>query len=394
MGAACGAGERPPGDAIDLRLEEITRYGTVDGVGTAFSSISGVALMDSTILVLEADPARVAVLDPDGGWLRDLGRPGEGPGELRGPSDIGVAGDTIWVGDPGGRRLEAFGRDGASVASYRWSIPADTLGAATFPRARFADGSVLAAPAFLSIGAAVKGRLTHVKYYRATREGEVLGELYRETVAADDFARADVGQGRMALGMHPVSFSPLVDVMPDGSGLLAVERPRPASAGDASFRIRVITPDGSDALHLEVPYQPVSAEGWRERHAREMEEDMIARSGSADPGFVSSVVGALSDRRFYPAVTAAVGGVDGSVWIRREETGAASVRWQVFTPDGALHGTFATSRGFALMRASLDEVWAVETNALDVPFLLRMRVVASRTPRAAARGESGAHPNA
>lgn len=375
LAAACTADQSPENGAIDLRLEEIARYGTLDGEGTAFSSISGVAPTDSTVFVLEVDPARVAVLTPDGAWLRDIGRPGEGPGELRGPSEIEMVGDTIWVGDPRGRRLEKFGQDGTPLASYRWSVPADTLGAPAFPRARFADGSLLAAPPSVNIGAVVNGRLTHLTYFQTTAEGEILGELYRESVAADDFVRADFGQGRVSLGMHPISYSTFVDVMPDGRGLLVVERPQAASAQGASFRVRVITVDGSDPLDLEVPYDPVSADGWRERYAGELERDMLESSGSVDFTFVSVLVGALADRSFFPAVTAVAAGADGSIWVRREETGAESVPWQVFTHEGVLHGTLTTPRGFELVRATVDEVWGAEENELDVPFLLRMRVV-------------------
>lgn len=71
----------------------------MEGQGTAFTSISGVAFIDSTILVLESQPPRVAVLDLDGTWRRNIGRAGDGPGELRGPDQIGIVDETIWVGD-------------------------------------------------------------------------------------------------------------------------------------------------------------------------------------------------------------------------------------------------------------------------------------------------------
>lgn len=102
---------------------------------------------------------------------------------------------------------------------------------------------------------------------------------------------------------------------------------------------------------------------------------MLESSGSVDFTFVSVLVGALADRSFFPAVTAVAAGADGSIWVRREETGAESVPWQVFTHEGVLHGTLTTPRGFELVRATVDEVWGVEENELAVPFLLRMRVV-------------------
>jgi len=121
--AACGAEDAAGPEATTLSLEEVACYGSMEGEGTAFTSISGVAFTDSTILVLESQPPRVAVLGLDGTWQRDVGRAGDGPGELVGPDQIGIVGDTLWVGDLRGRRLETYGPSGTPVASHRWTTP-------------------------------------------------------------------------------------------------------------------------------------------------------------------------------------------------------------------------------------------------------------------------------
>src|SRR5690606_39813363 len=71
------------GDIVpDLHLEEIARFGSLDGEGSALSEVAGIAVTDSTVLILESRPPRIAVFDHDGEWLRDLGRSGDGPCEF------------------------------------------------------------------------------------------------------------------------------------------------------------------------------------------------------------------------------------------------------------------------------------------------------------------------
>ena len=372
--SGCGAPDAPQPDVPVLRLQELSRLGTLEGEGSALTLVAGIALGDSTVLVLESRPARVAVFSYGGEWLRDFGRPGDGPGEFRWPSRLGVVDGEIWVGDPGGRRLEVFLPDGTPSRSYRWEVPPDSLGARAYPSAPLSDGSILAGPGTLSLGAASRGWVTHRSYYRATDAGEVLGEVYREVLASSDFTAGELPGGGIFVGMHPIRESPLVAFYPDGSGLVAVERLAARNPQDTVFRVRVYSAEGNVETDISVPYKPVSAEGWLERHLREIERDMIERSGSANRQMIEALREALTDRPFYPPVTNVIAGADGSIWIRREELAADSVRWDVFRRNGESIGRVPTSAGLSIHCASLDEVWAVERNELDVPFVIRMRV--------------------
>ncbi|MDX1450400.1 MAG: hypothetical protein R3246_15225, partial [Acidimicrobiia bacterium] len=156
-----------------IALEEIGRIGSRMDGPDAFTSIVAVLPTASEVFVLESNPPRVAVFDLRGRWLRDFGRAGDGPGELQRPSEIGRSGDLVWVGDPWGGRTEFFDRTGRPVRSVRWRIPADSLGAVRVPTFVLADGSILAGPVPLSVGAAVRGVLRHRSYARASEGGVV-----------------------------------------------------------------------------------------------------------------------------------------------------------------------------------------------------------------------------
>jgi hypothetical protein len=57
------------------------------------------------------------VFGPDGQYLRDIGREGDGPGEFR-FGMIGIVGDTLFVQDPNNTRLTTFLTDGTFLASH------------------------------------------------------------------------------------------------------------------------------------------------------------------------------------------------------------------------------------------------------------------------------------
>jgi len=72
------------------------------------------------IYVLDGLNGRVAVFDERGAYLRDLGTPGHGPGQLYMPVGLGLspAGD-VFVADSGNHRIQVFSPDGAFLRSFR-----------------------------------------------------------------------------------------------------------------------------------------------------------------------------------------------------------------------------------------------------------------------------------
>ena len=69
-------------------------------------------LPDGRIAVATVDPG-VFLFDADGGFLQQLGSPGQGPFEYLNPTLVRPAGDGVAVWDAGNRRLLTFQSDGA-----------------------------------------------------------------------------------------------------------------------------------------------------------------------------------------------------------------------------------------------------------------------------------------
>ena len=80
---------------LAFETEELFSVGGFEATDwDAFGDVEGVAFDDSGHLyIFDGQVARMFVLDRDGRLVRDFGRQGEGPGELRGPWDFAVTPD-------------------------------------------------------------------------------------------------------------------------------------------------------------------------------------------------------------------------------------------------------------------------------------------------------------
>ena len=115
--AACQGGAPEPGVGSSISTDVVIT-GTIDTLLShdADSLIQPIAVTlggDGTAYVLDAERLVVAAWSPSGP-VRTFSRGGEGPGELRSPTAIDVAGDTVRVTNYGNGRLELFGPDGTS----------------------------------------------------------------------------------------------------------------------------------------------------------------------------------------------------------------------------------------------------------------------------------------
>jgi hypothetical protein len=118
---------------------------------------------EGVMYVLDAAERRVQVFDPAGGYMRTLGRAGQGPAELERPSQLVVAGDLLVVFD--GATLEVWDRAGAHVGQVRTELPAQGAGWAEY------DGAAM--PVLFSVTADAEQPLetTEQRVARLTMDG-------------------------------------------------------------------------------------------------------------------------------------------------------------------------------------------------------------------------------
>jgi hypothetical protein len=70
--------------------------------------------------------SRIGKVSPDGEWLGSFGTPGDGPGQLNTPHNIGIdAKDNIYVADRGNRRIQVFDTSGKVLRQITIDVPFD-----------------------------------------------------------------------------------------------------------------------------------------------------------------------------------------------------------------------------------------------------------------------------
>ena len=104
---------------LQLEAEMDLSIGKEDDENFQFFRALGLALDSAdNIYVLDAGNGRVQKFSPDGGYLKTIGKKGEGPGELNAPIALFIDGqDTIYVADR--QRLHVFDASG----EYQQSFP-------------------------------------------------------------------------------------------------------------------------------------------------------------------------------------------------------------------------------------------------------------------------------
>lgn len=101
----------------------VTRIGTLDGpAALVFGDITDAATSDGIVLILDQRLNRLRAYDRKGRYIRQLSRPGAGPGELSRPTALAITGHQLSVLDPMAQRILKFAVS-ADTAFYDGYIP-------------------------------------------------------------------------------------------------------------------------------------------------------------------------------------------------------------------------------------------------------------------------------
>lgn len=95
-----------------------TRTIALDQESRAFGVVESAAVLpEGSVVVATADPG-VFLFEPDGSFVRQLGRTGRGPFEYRGSLDVRPTGENVAVWDAGNRTLLTFAPTGTELREW------------------------------------------------------------------------------------------------------------------------------------------------------------------------------------------------------------------------------------------------------------------------------------
>ncbi len=204
-------------------IKDLVIGGYGDDPNTSFYNAYDLAVAaDGRIYVHDNGNHRIQVFDPEGTFVRTIGREGEGPGEISRGGDIEVAGDKLIRN--GNRRLSAWTLDGEFLGDVQVEDGKRLL----YPSA-FDDGSLLAG----YMGPSLENQPMYVRFINVVR------------VSADGTLDRDYAAMRQASALFTLSA---------GSGFIALQTPGEAPGF-------VATADGSIYLTPGGEYQVLALDG-------------------------------------------------------------------------------------------------------------------------------------
>jgi hypothetical protein len=121
--------DRPPGWGPDLALVEEQRIGTIEGSDVeTFGRLTAAAIApNGDMVIVDQQGPVVRMFDPQGRYLRDVGRSGAGPGEYSRIAGVCMTpSGQIALWDPANQRVSLYGLDGTFARAFR--APSSLLG--------------------------------------------------------------------------------------------------------------------------------------------------------------------------------------------------------------------------------------------------------------------------
>jgi hypothetical protein len=367
------------GDTADL-VPEVT-IGTMEGADEYILGLPtqlAVAPV-GTMYVLDRQVPVVRAYGSDGTFLYNVGRDGGGPGEYKNPDGLAVLPDgRVLVKDPGNARIAVFSPNGEPAGSWQYRGGWNTSH-------RYYVDTTGASYALILLESGLPPWEWRYGLARWNADGELLDTLPTPTW---DFEKPRVtAQREGSSSSTNVPFSPTTTFSFSPFGYMV-------GALSTDYRIDLFRGDGT-VLRIERDWDPVPVlAGEREEQERRISENFRRQY----PGWRWNGP-AIPDTK--PPFTDIFTGDDGRIWVQLSQTGVptmseaeareeedrsgrpvmryrAPVVYDVYEPDGSYLGVVQTPSEFRTSPEPVargDYLWGVVRDELDVPSIVRFRIV-------------------
>ena len=347
--------------------EDVYTVGAIDGEDwETFSNISSVWFdAAGNLHVFDPGAHRVVVVGPSGGFVRTVGRQGEGPGEISNPMsaallldgrlavfEFGMPG-AFELFDPDGTHLETVTVDITKAMPGRELVPLPGGRLLTAGGGRMRIAGPGSSPDDEEEDEPAEDRRPLDVFSLDGSDPQLLYEAWDlpPAGAGEEASAVDAGgQRQIMFRMERTrAFEPGLhfDALSDG---------RVALADSTGWRIKLVAPDGSVDETLERPVEPVRVtaslqEEERRRRSAEMEEGGASRIqviGSAvdvSQGLLDAMRRGVEDMIFadeVPVIANVAVDLDDRIWVARSgPLGQDDGPTDIVTPAGGYVGTLS-----------------------------------------------------
>lgn len=355
-------------DGEEWTFEEEMRFGALEAEPEyQFGQIGWITVgSNEDIYITDTQAQEVRVFTNEGEYIRTVGGPGNGPGELgRNARYLMVTpGDTLVVPDPTNRRINRYAPDGTALAST---------------------------PLRPEEGRPVRYYLTHSGVLVAQVRMPLPDTLDHIVLIESSGQFGDTlitfpsgGAGRVPGETHQFSPEPMWNVTDSLTVIFGVNN---------AYRIGMYDRSGSLTRILTRDYEPAPVTA-RDLRAFWAYLDRAWIDAGVNPSRLPELHARVKFAEFYPAYYSILVGPHGSIWVQRIQTPGGlsdeelerynfleefgSTIADVYDRDGRYLGVVELPTGFQPRTFRGDKVYGVWRDELDVQYVMRLRVVAVR----------------
>jgi hypothetical protein len=368
-------------DAVPAVTEEL-KIGTAGGdPNYQFGTIAAVDVgSDGSVYVLDQQSQHVRVFDREGTYLRTIGGPGSGPGELS-QQPVGLVvtrGDTLFVPDVGHQRITRYTGAGQTVGSFplpltqgipmRWQIGPDGRIVQQARVMAFPGQSAATAP-------------PEPKDWLLERDPTgAITDTVMELPIGESF---QFSQNSMRIRLFEAE--PIWALGSGGAVYYGL---------NSGFDIGQYGADGELVRRIRKPAERKPVTEADIAAIKKAMEQLFADQG-VPPQAMQMIMGNLEFADHYPAFANMIGGPGGSLWAQRVTSAQdmadagvvefnpqdiGSPVWDVFATDGRYMGAVRLPDRFQPLRVIDNHIWGVWRDELDVQYVTMLRVDIESTP--------------
>jgi len=328
---------------------------------------------DGTIYAMDMQAQEVRAFDAQGMYLRTIGGPGGGPGEI-GPGAMFVFDDGhggLIVPDLGNQRVSRYTQAGEPLGNFPINIAAGAP-------ARWAVDSAG------HIMAQLRG--LNLPGMAALEDGDPIVVYDTTGAVVDTVAMLPKGQTAPGISEEQLSIvlfspEPLWDLRDDGTIYYAMNN---------EYRIFVRNHDGGLTRIIEKDAVKKPVEDADKEAILSLLREQYQQFG-VPPAQIEQIMTGIGFADFYPVFAQLFVGPDETLWVQRirsardmaegseeevefDPQNIGSPEWDVFNSDGQYLGVVTLPDRFAPVNVENDQLYGVWRDELDVQYIMRLRV--------------------
>ncbi|MGH7468084.1 MAG: 6-bladed beta-propeller [Longimicrobiales bacterium] len=363
--ASCAS---PTADPLALTAKVTLSIGAFDDDRYAFSRIEGITVgPGGHIFVLQHEDANVREYDSTGAFVRFIGKRGMGPGEFSLPTKMWWSDGSLWVADGNLMRATRFERSGVAVETQAMAAPG--LGFSLQNADLLRDGSLLGQEQF------VPG---HPRFDRDSTplvrvRGSVVDTILWLNVRNFAAFVGDPAKKRFFTMRHPFADYDVYRIAPTRDTIVVTRRNVRSQPGRAELLWFDL--NGIQLRRRQFNLAPVPIPGAVRDSVIDFFAGAITRSGIAPTMTVGREITrrSLTLPQDYPPFGEVLLAADGSIWVCRGQSQSTDL-WLIIGTTGQPLARVTVPLGLRLLYIAPPHAWAVQTNELGVPAVVRLTV--------------------